>query len=62
VLQSFKSAEIEDAVKSLDQNSIDTLMKYIYRGFEVPSEGSSALLLTWFEKVRYAFHDFCLIS
>jgi actin related protein 2/3 complex subunit 5 len=51
VLLSFKSAEIEAAVKSLDQNKLDVLMKYIYRGFESPSEGSSAQLLTWHEKV-----------
>ena len=51
VLQLFKAAEIDDCVKNLDQSSIDVLMKYIYRGFEVPSEGSSAILLTWFEKV-----------
>lgn len=26
-------------------------MKYIYRGFEQPSDGSSGHLLTWHEKV-----------
>jgi len=51
VLLSFKAAEIEAAVKSLDQNKLDVLMKYIYRGFEIPSEGSSAQLLIWHEKV-----------
>ncbi|KAG8429343.1 hypothetical protein GDO86_020444 [Hymenochirus boettgeri] len=34
VLTSFKSNEIEQAVKTLDQNEIDLLMKYIYKGFE----------------------------
>jgi len=53
VLLSFKSSDIEGAVQTLDQNRLDTLMKYIYRGFEIPSEGSSAQLLTWHEKVSY---------
>ena len=51
VLTSFKQSEIENAVKQLDNTTIDVLMKYIYRGFEIPSEGSSAVLLTWHEKV-----------
>ena len=51
VLLSFKSNEIEKAVKSLDTTQADVLMKYIYRGFECPSEGSSAQLLTWHEQV-----------
>lgn len=50
VMTSFKSSEIEATVKSLDTKSLDTLMKYIYRGFEFPSDGSSASLLTWHEK------------
>lgn len=54
VLTSFRSAEIETAVKSLDRNGVDLLMKYIYRGFEKPSENSSAILLQWHEKVRVA--------
>lgn len=53
VLTSFKSADVERAVKSLDAKNIDTLMKYIYRGFESPSDGSSAILLTWHEKVGF---------
>ncbi|XP_066568988.1 actin related protein 2/3 complex, subunit 5-like, b isoform X2 [Amia ocellicauda] len=51
VLTSFRSSEIEPAVKSLDKNGVDLLMKYIYRGFEKPSENSSAILLQWHEKV-----------
>ncbi|XP_028829456.1 actin-related protein 2/3 complex subunit 5-like protein [Denticeps clupeoides] len=50
VLTSFKSSDIEPAVKSLDRNGVDLLMKYIYRGFERPSENSSAILLQWHEK------------
>jgi actin related protein 2/3 complex subunit 5 len=50
VMLSFKASEIEQTVKSLDQQGLDVLMKYIYRGFEFPSDGSSAQLLTWHEK------------
>ncbi|KAJ0012076.1 hypothetical protein NQD34_013051 [Periophthalmus magnuspinnatus] len=51
VLSSFKSSDIEKAVASLDKASVDLLMKYIYRGFEKPSDNSSAVLLQWHEKV-----------
>ncbi|XP_016118194.1 actin-related protein 2/3 complex subunit 5-like protein [Sinocyclocheilus grahami] len=50
VLTAFKSSDIEPAVKSLDRNGVDLLMKYIYRGFEKPSDNSSAILLQWHEK------------
>ena len=53
---STKSADVEAAVKSLDAPTQDILMKYIYRGFEVPAEGSSAQLLTWHQKVLGEFH------
>ena len=45
------AAEIEAAGKDLDMDSLDTLMKFIYAGFENPNEGSSAHLLVWHEKV-----------
>lgn len=51
VLTAFKSSDIEPAVQSLDRNGVDLLMKYIYRGFEKPSDNSSAILLQWHEKV-----------
>jgi actin related protein 2/3 complex subunit 5 len=51
VLLTFKSVDIEGAVRTLDQQRLDLLMRYIYRGFEFPSEGSSAQLLLWHEKV-----------
>lgn len=50
VLLSIKSSQIEDAVNSLDKDLIDVLMKYVYKGFETPSEGSSGHLLLWHEK------------
>ena len=56
VLQAFKTSEIEKAVNSLDKDTIDVLMKYIYKGFEIPSDNSSAVLLTWHEKVSLLIH------
>ncbi|MCJ8749971.1 hypothetical protein PDJAM_G00193740 [Pangasius djambal] len=50
VLSSFKASDIEKGVQSLDKNGVDLLMKYIYKGFERPSENSSAILLQWHEK------------
>jgi len=51
VLMSTKSSEVDKAIESLEPDLVDILMKYIYRGFETPSEGSSGHLLTWHEKV-----------
>ncbi|XP_017466241.1 PREDICTED: actin-related protein 2/3 complex subunit 5 [Rhagoletis zephyria] len=51
VLLSIKSSQMDQAVEALEQNDLlDVLMKYIYRGFEIPSEGSSGHLLQWHEK------------
>ncbi|XP_017075580.1 LOW QUALITY PROTEIN: actin-related protein 2/3 complex subunit 5-A [Drosophila eugracilis] len=51
VLLSIKSTQMDQAIDTVDQNDlIDVLMKYIYRGFEIPSEGSSGHLLQWHEK------------
>ncbi|XP_073696502.1 actin related protein 2/3 complex, subunit 5-like, b [Garra rufa] len=50
VLTSFRSSDIEPAVKSLDKNGVDLLMKYVYKGFERPTDNSSAILLQWHEK------------
>lgn len=51
VLCSFKGSDIEKTVSSLDKGEVDLLMKYIYKGFEKPSDNSSATLLQWHEKV-----------
>lgn len=50
VLTSFKG-DMDQAIKSLDGKNLDMLMKYIYRGFEMPTDNSSAVLLTWHQKV-----------
>ncbi|KAJ4429677.1 hypothetical protein ANN_21878 [Periplaneta americana] len=50
VLLAIKASQIEEAVAALDRDMVDVLMKYVYRGFESPSEGSSGHLLLWHEK------------
>jgi actin related protein 2/3 complex subunit 5 len=61
VLTAFKTSEIEKAVGALDSKGLDILMKYIYRGFEFPSEGSSAALLAWHEKAYAVGGSGCII-
>lgn len=61
VLLSIKSAQMEEAVSTLDQDLLDVLMKYIYRGFETPSEGSSGHLLAWHEKVHAVAGVGCIV-
>ena len=52
VVRSFQNAtEIDNAVKALNLDEVDVLMKYIYRGFEREPKDSASLLL-WHEKVR----------
>merc|ERR1711910_54927 len=41
ILMSIKVGQIEQAVSELDSDSRDVLMKFIYKGFETPSDGSS---------------------
>ncbi|ESP00891.1 hypothetical protein LOTGIDRAFT_172988 [Lottia gigantea] len=50
VLTSFKTPDIDNAVKSLDSKNIDILMKYIYRGMERAQDSNTSALLTWHEK------------
>jgi len=45
-------SDMDTVVKSLDHHEIDILMKYIYKGFEYPTEGSSGHLLAWHEKAH----------
>ena len=54
VLMAYKASDIDTAVKALDQTKQDMLMKYIYRGFELSSDGYGAQLLVWHDKVRHS--------
>ena len=51
ILMGVKTTQMESAVSQLDKDSLDTLLKFIYAGFESPSEGSSGHLLAWHDKV-----------
>ena len=51
VLMSIKGSQIDKIVKELDNDQRDVLMRYIYKGFEIPADGSSGHLLIWHEKV-----------
>ena len=52
VLTRFRAADVEKAVKNLDTEQVDVLMKYIYRGFANPTENSCGILLSWHDKVQ----------
>jgi actin related protein 2/3 complex subunit 5 len=61
VLRSFQNLnEIENAVKTLSEESLDILMKYIYKGFEREPRDSS-VLLTWHEKVYALGGNGCIV-
>ena len=53
VLTRFRQSEVEEAVKKLDSEQVDILMKYIYRGFAEPTENSCGILLVWHQHVSY---------
>jgi len=50
-MMKIKTNEISDAINSIPIPLRDTLMKYVYKGFENPKDYSSSALLTWHEKV-----------
>ncbi|TFY66774.1 hypothetical protein EVG20_g4314 [Dentipellis fragilis] len=53
ILNSTKSTDIPNVVKSLSQDSQGTLMKYLYKGMGMPGWGdvSGSVLLGWHEKI-----------
>ena len=57
ILNSTKSAEVPNVLRSLSPDAQDTLMKYLYKGMAMPGWGdvSGSVLLGWHEKVRCTF-------
>ena len=55
VLTRFRPNDVKKAVESLQTEQVDTLVKYIYRGFAQPNEKSCGILLVWHQHVR----EFC---
>lgn len=51
VLMAIKASQMDEIISTLNTDLLDVLMKYVYKGFEIPSEGSSGHLLVWHEKV-----------
>jgi actin related protein 2/3 complex subunit 5 len=47
VLSNVKSNDIPVLVKSLVQDEIDVLLKYLYRGMASPNDFNSGVLLAW---------------
>jgi len=62
-LNSTKSTEIPNVVRSLSQDAQDTLMKYLYKGMGLPGWGdvNGSVLLGWHEKVRHYLDHYYFI-
>ncbi len=61
-MMKIKTNDIPAAVNSIPAPLRDTLMKYVYRGFEEPKDYLSSALLIWHEKVcLLLYNDLFLI-
>ncbi|KAA1466820.1 arp2/3 complex subunit [Dentipellis sp. KUC8613] len=63
ILNSTKATDIPNVVKSLSQDSQDTLMKYLYKGMGMPGWGdvSGSVLLGWHEKLTEVAGTGCIV-
>ncbi|EJD05246.1 actin-related protein ARPC5 [Fomitiporia mediterranea MF3/22] len=63
ILGSTKATEIPGILKSLPQDSQDTLMKYLYKGMAMPGWGdvSGSVLLGWHEKLTEIAGAGCIV-
>ena len=50
-LTAAKAADIGNVVRSLDADTLDVLMKYLYAGMASPEKYNAANLLSWHEEV-----------
>jgi len=63
ILNSTKSAEVPNVLKSLSPDAQDTLMKYLYKGMAMPGWGdlSGSVLLVWHEKLTEIAGTGCIV-
>jgi len=63
ILNSTKSAEVLNVLKSLSPDAQDTLMKYLYKGMAMPGWGdvSGSVLLIWHEKLTEIAGTGCIV-
>ncbi|KAJ8078626.1 arp2/3 complex subunit [Marasmius sp. AFHP31] len=63
ILNTTKSTEITNVVKSLSPDAQDTLMKYLYKGMGMPGWGdiSGSVLLGWHEKLTEVAGTGCIV-
>lgn len=62
VLTSFKTADIEHAVKSLSDEEVDLLMKYVYKAMDIQAESATCpYLLSWHAQLMARGGPGCII-
>ncbi|KAG8847958.1 hypothetical protein FRB96_001360 [Tulasnella sp. 330] len=63
ILNSTKSSDIASIVRSISQDSQDTLMKYLYKGMAIQgdSEITPSVLLSWHEKLTDIAGTGCIV-
>ncbi|KAJ3728682.1 arp2/3 complex 16 kDa subunit [Lentinula raphanica] len=63
ILNSTKSTEIPNVIKSLSIDSQDTLMKYLYKGMAMSgwADSNASVLLSWHEKLTEIAGTGCIV-
>jgi actin related protein 2/3 complex subunit 5 len=51
VLNQFRANDIPTAIKELNLDQQDVLMKYLYAALSKPEQFNSGMILNWHEKV-----------